>query len=119
MGEDPRHAIAKASLTPDSITEIDAVSLHSFYSTVTLNWMGIRVTAQVSGIERLPWQSTVEGQAKTYFSSPAGRKWLKHWAANSQMADPEVARVALSALEQTETDYLGSSLRVLLPEKEE
>ena len=119
MGEDPREALAKASLAPESLSEQDAVTLHGFYSTVTLNWGGIRLTARVSGIDRMPWESTVKSQAKTYMSSPAGRKWLEHWAENSEFADPEVASVALSALKETQVDYFGSSLRALLAQKEE
>ena len=118
MGEDPRDALAKASLEPDALTEEDAVTLHGFYSTVTMNWVGIRLTAQVGGIDRIPWETTVKSQASTYMSSPTGRKWLEHWAENSALADPEVVRVALRAVAETDTDYLGSSLRALLKKDE-
>ena len=118
MGEDPREALAKASLEPDSLNEEDAVTLHGFYSTVTMNWAGIRLTAQVGGIDRIPWETTVKSQVSTYMSSPAGRKWLKHWAKNSELADPEVVRVALRAVEETDRDYFGSSLRALLTKDE-
>ena len=118
MGEDPREALAKASLAPESLNEKDAVTLHGFYSTVTMNWVGIRLTAQVGGIDRVPWQTTVRTQASMYMSSPAGRKWLEHWAQNSELADPEVVRVASQAIEETETDYIGSSIRALLSKSE-
>ena len=114
MGE----ALAKASLAPESLNEKDAVTLHGLYSTVTMNWVGIRLTAQVGGINRIPWQTTVRTQASMYMSSPAGRKRLEHWAQNSELADPEVVRVASQAIEETESDYFGSSIRALLSKSE-
>ncbi len=113
MSEDPREALIKASLRPDELTEKDLVTLHAYYSTMTLNWTSILLTQRIGGLDRLPWEVTVANQTRMYFSSPIGRRWLEHWAKTNRFADPGVVRAALDTLSKTTEDDFASYLNAM------
>jgi hypothetical protein len=105
MGEDPRNAIAKAALRPSALNERDAVTLQAFYTEVINGWSGLHLTSEVIGAD-LDWRFAVEWEARLYFSTEPGRRWLEAWS-TKHPGMQEITTLALAAVR----DHPGNSYR--------
>ena len=116
MSDDPREAVVKSVLNPETLSPQDAVTLDAYYQSIVWNWYSMLRVSEVAGIER-SWRSNVADQARDHFSTQPGRRWLKAWAALPPLPDhpddggptysnvwAELPRVALHAIEQTTED---------------
>ena len=115
MGEDPREALARAALHPSNLNEKDAVTLDALYSDVVNGWSVLRFTSETIGAENA-WRATVPGEARLYFSSDPGRRWLNAWAAKyaEEFGMAEFAELALEAVGDESVNHYRSTYELLL-----
>jgi hypothetical protein len=113
MGEDPRDALAKAALHPDDLDEKDAVTLDAFYTSIILGWGNLYYTSGLLDVERR-WRDGVQTQARMYFSSEPGRRWLQAWAADPPMGLTEIADLALTSVSENSDDPMRAAYELLL-----
>jgi hypothetical protein len=114
MGEDPRESLAKAALHPADLNEKDAVALDAFYQAVTMGWSSLYYTSEILGVERR-WRNGVPLEARLYFSSDPGRRWLKAWGADvaGTFGLTEIVELAEAAA-RDQSDNIGSRYKLLL-----
>jgi hypothetical protein len=115
MGEDPRATLARAAIRPGDLDELDAVSLEAFYRQIVNNWSSMYRTSEISGIER-PWRATVSAEARAYFTSEPGRRWISAWAANVGVVggQQQIAEVAEHAVRGESGNHMRSIYELLL-----
>jgi hypothetical protein len=115
MGEDPRVTLARAALRPADLDELDAVALEALYREIVNNWASMYRTSEISGIDR-PWQSTVAAEARVYFTSEPGRRWIGAWVANARAfgGQKKMAEVAERAVEEESGNHFRSAYEMLL-----
>ena len=113
MGEDPRDALVKAALHPGDLDEKDAVTLDAFYSSIVLGWGNLYYTSGLLDVERR-WRDGVQTQARMYFSSEPGRRWLRAWAADPVMGLTEIAELALAVVSEKPDNHMRATYELLL-----
>ena len=115
MGEDPRSAIARAALHPHDLDERDAVTLDAFYRTVTMGWSSYSRTAEIGNLDR-DYEGIVRAQARMYFTSDPGRRWLNHWISLRRNWPPvqRIIEVVGVAVEDEAGESQRSSYEIIL-----
>jgi len=113
MGEDPGDALAKAALHPDDLDEKDAVTLDAFYMSIVLGWANLYYTSGLLDVERR-WRDGVPVEARLFFSSEPGRRWLKAYAADPPMGLTEIAELALASVSEKSDDPKRATYELLL-----
>ena len=115
MGEDPRGALAKAALHPGDLNEKDAVTLDALYTDVVNGWSVMRFIEETIGTEE-GWRFAVPAEARLYFSSEPGRRWLNAWAEGItegyDMA--EFVQLAQEAVRDKSVNHFGFTYELLL-----
>jgi hypothetical protein len=90
------------------------VTLDGFYSAVTMGWASLYWTSEILGVER-QWRMGVPAEARLYFSSDPGRRWLKAWAATTAgFGFQEVVELAEAAVREPSETGLRSRYEMLL-----
>jgi hypothetical protein len=112
MGEDPREALAKAALHPEDLDEKDAVTLDAFYSSIAGGWGNLYFTSRLLDVDRR-WRGGAQLQARMYFSSKPGRRWLEAWA-DLPMVPTEISEIALAAVSEKSDNYMRTTYKLLL-----
>jgi hypothetical protein len=115
MGDDPREALAKAALRPSALNEVDAVTLDALYSDVVNGWGVLRFSSETIGAD-LAWRSAVSGEARLYFSSDPGRRWLNAWTEEiaEKLGMTVFAQLALEAVRDESVNHYRSTYELLL-----
>ena len=113
MGEDPRGALAKAALRPGDLDENDAVTLDAFYRSITTGWSYLHFTSELLGVDR-HWRGAAQLQARVFFSSEPGLRWLQGVAADPPLGQTEIYDLALAAASEKSDDRLRTSYELLL-----
>ncbi|MBW2423889.1 MAG: hypothetical protein JRG86_06560 [Deltaproteobacteria bacterium] len=113
MGEDPREALAKAALHPADLDEKDAVTLDAFYTSIISGWANLYFTSGLLDVERR-WRAGVSTQARMYFSSEPGRRWLQATAADPPMGLTEIFDLALASVGEKSDDPMRATYELLL-----
>jgi hypothetical protein len=113
MGEDPREALAKAAFHPGDLNEKDAVTLEAFYTSIAFGWANLYFTSGLLDVERR-WRAGVPLEARQYFSSEPGRRWLRSYAADPPMGLTEIADLALAAVSEEPGNFPRSQYELLL-----
>jgi hypothetical protein len=115
MGEDPRGALSRAALHPSDLEEKEAVTLDAFYSSIVNGWGVLYFTSGLLDVDRR-WRVTVQAQARMYFTSEPGRRWLLAWAA--AFAEPfgltEVTELALATVSENSGNFPRFRYELLL-----
>jgi hypothetical protein len=115
MGEDPRDALARAALDPSNLDEKDAVTLDALYTDVLNGWSILRFNSETIGADN-GWRFVVANEARLYFSSDPGRRWLNVWA--EELAErygmTEFAGLALEATRDRSVNHYRSRYELLL-----
>jgi len=115
MGEDPRDALARAALDPSNLDEKDAVTLDALYTDVMNGWSILRFNSETIGADNA-WRFVVANEARIYFSSDPGRRWLNAWAEGlaERYGMMEFARLALEAVRDQSINHYRFTYEQLL-----
>lgn len=60
------------------------------------------------------WRDDVLTQARIYFSSALGRRWLHAWAADPPMGLTEIAELALAVVSEKPENHMQAIYELLL-----
>ena len=113
MGEYPQKALANASLHPADLSEEDSVTLDAVYSHVVHGWGSQFISSEILGLD-LKWRSTVRHEARIYFSSDPGRRWLKVRTAGAEDFVAEAFELAEETVKDESVNHFGSNYTLLL-----
>jgi hypothetical protein len=119
MGEDPRDALARAALDPSNLDEKDAVTLDALYTDVLNGWSILRFNSETIGADN-GWRFVVANEARIYFSSDPGRRWLNAWAEEDaeRTGMGKFATLALDAVRNEPVDFLRSKYELLMAKEQ-
>jgi len=114
MGEDPRGALARAALHPGDLEEKDAVTLDAFYDSIVSGWSYLCFTSELLDVDR-HWRGAVQLQARMFFSTEPGRRWLQALAAGgSPFGLSEIYDLALATVSEKSDNHMRTTYELLL-----
>jgi hypothetical protein len=116
MGEDPREALAKASLHPADLNERDVVALDAYYESIVLGWFNVMDSSQRAGIDS-NLKEIVAFAVQNEFSTEPARRWLRAWVAGMDdniTFGTEIYEIVEKAVQDDSSNFPRSQYELLL-----